>query len=429
MRVVLWLLLLAAWCADGDAASAKEPPGTAGEYTSFETTLVTNPSARSPLASLGPFKIAGPDSMSWIRIRFFGQMLSRYLSLERGGGKSRAETTVMRARRIRPILEMNLLEPHLFFRLHMSAAPNSLELMDFYFDLGINKEIRVRFGQYKVPFTQYRIQSFQRLTLVDWAITTRGFGAERQMGFAVHNGYESAGANAFVFGVFTGVNARNAHAVLLPLAYAEDLPNPSNLADPGPAAEFHPELCLHLLHKYGEIDVRSASDLKRGSLRYSLGFSAAYDLDPEGHQDFALRLAPEMLAKYRGVSLNAVAYAGFSEMRDPDNAEAQDEARTELAMVGLLIEPAYRINRRYELAGRYALVDLRDNLLEDVSRWTEPLPSQPQAEREEEFRAGLNVYLAGHSLKWQNDFGALVHHLGDGHLTDYELRSQFQLTF
>jgi hypothetical protein len=175
------------------------------------------------------------------------------------------------------------------------------------------------------------------------------------------------------------------------------------------------------------MDVRSASDKKRGPLRYSIGFSAAYDFDPEGHQDFALRLAPEMLAKYRGVSLNAVAYAGFSEMRDP--AEAQDEARTELAMVGLTIEPSYRINSRYEVAGRCALVDLSDDLLEDISRWTGAPESELPAGREEEFRAGLNVYLAGHALKWQNDFGALIHHRGDEDLTDYAFRSQFQLAF
>lgn len=427
MRVVLGVLLAVSWCAAVNAWAAEGPPVRAGESTSLENTLGTTSSGRPTPASIGPFKIAGPDGTSWLRIRFFGQMMVRCTSLDAGGGGSRTETTTMGARRIRPILELNLPEPRLFFRLHMSAAPHSLELMDMYFDIGVPKGFQARLGQYKVPFTQYRIQSFQRLTLVDWPITTRAFGAERQMGFAVHNGYENTGGNAFVLGIFTGVNARRAHAVLLPLVYGEEVHNPSDLADPGRPAEFHPELFLHLLHKYGEMDVSSPSDEKRGPLRYSIGFSAAYDFDPEGHQDFALRLASEMLAKYRGISLNAVAYAGFSEMWDP--AEAQDEARTELAMVGLLIEPAYRINSRYEVAGRYALVDLSDDLLEDISRWTGAPPSAPAAAREEEFRAGLNVYLAGHALKWQNDFGALRHHREGQYLTDYVFRSQFQLAF
>ena len=79
------------------------------------------------------------------------------------------------------------LKEALKFKLHLSTAPPSLELMDYYLNYRAKKEhLQFRFGQYKVPFTRYRIQSFQRLTFVDWSIVTRYFRAERvakQLGF------------------------------------------------------------------------------------------------------------------------------------------------------------------------------------------------------------------------------------------------------
>jgi hypothetical protein len=418
--------------------------------------LAGSAQASSSLAAPGPFVLSGPDSTSRLRLRFAGQMILDYTSTEAATGDDRSGSLVMHARRIRPTMELNLLRPKLLLRLHLSTAPKSLEMMDYYLDLTLEKNLRLRYGQYKVPFTVYRIESFQALTLVDWAIVTKGFGAERQMGLSIHNGYEKPPRLGYALGVFTGVNARAAHAVYLPKLYDEEIPNPSDLSGSAPYAEFHPEIVLNLSYNRNGIDVRSGSDGCRSGLRYSAALSAAWDLDPEPHQDLKLRLAPELLLKCRGASIRGIGYAGFVELAGCDE--------TELGMTGALVESAYRFNGRYEVAARFATVDFTDKLLDDASSYlasgdssTDGLHSSSErpsgaalsagangpaealaaaltaggrVRREDEYRIGFNVYLAGHSLKWQSDFGVLRHHHRQSRaLTDFAVRSQFQIVY
>ncbi len=178
------------------------------------------------------------------------------------------------------------------------------------------------------------------------------------MGFALHNGYEEPPKWSYALGVFTGVNARASHAVYLPKIYGEDIVNPSNLADPGPNARFHPELFLHVSHNTKNIRVQSDTDEKRDGFRYSAGLSAAWDLDPTAYQDLQIRLAPEFLIKCQGLSIFAAGYAGFVEIGEP--------ARTEPAMVGGLFQAAYRISNRYEVSARYAVVDFKNVIVNDA---------------------------------------------------------------
>jgi len=149
----------------------------------------------------------------------------------------------MRARRIRSTFTVSRPEYETVFRLHLSPAPGSFELMDMYFNAGLTSQLQLRVGQYKMPFTRYRIQSFQRLTFVDWAIVTRYFGAGRQIGFSLHNGYEGPPRFAYAIGIFSGVIARAAHATGFPLLFGEKLTNPSDLSGSALKSEFHPVLC------------------------------------------------------------------------------------------------------------------------------------------------------------------------------------------
>jgi len=404
---------------------------------------------QSPSGAVRSFEISSPDSGTVLKLQFAGQLRVDFESLDQGADKCRIEELFMKARRLRPTITVNVLKPNLSFRLHLSTAPNSLELMDFYFNYKADQHLQFRYGQYKVPFTRYRIQSFQRLTFVDWAIVTKSFGAERQMGFALHNGYERPPQWGYVLGVFTGVNARASHAVYLPEIYGEDIVNPSNLADPGPTARFHPELFLHVSYNVRNIRVQSDTDEKRGGFRYSAGLSAAWDLDPTAYQDLQIRLAPEFLIKCQSLSIFTVGYAGFVEIGEP--------ARTDLAMAGGLFQAAYRINNRYEVSARYAVVDFKNIIVnnaydrarqligeaEDIldtavvkefaqqylNDITARYGNAGQILREQEIRLGFNIYIIGHSLKWQNDLGWLQHSRREGTRTDYIVRSQFQLTF
>jgi len=386
-------------------------------------------------SSIGPFELVDAGSNSKIRFQFAGQLWLYYQSLDNGPGNDRSNGLYMKARRIRLSLKGNIINPNCSFKLHLSAAPKSLELMDLYFNYKLDNRLQFRFGQYKVPFTRYRIQSFQRLVFVDWAIITKYFGAERQMGFSMHNGYEKPSAWGYVIGVFTGVNARASHAVGLAKVYGEETADPSDLVDPGPTAEFHPEFFLHVSRNANNIQVQSNTDAKRENLRHSVGLSAAWDLDPTEFQNFRIRLAPEFLFKYQGVSILGAAYAGYSDVNDP--------SQTKLTMVGGLFQTSYRVNKTYEVSIRYSIVDFRDvlinfararslQLIDDSGSDLDVITQYQNAgkvNREEEITLAVNKYIIEHFLKWQTDFGWLKHSLDTETRNDFLVRSQFQLTF
>jgi len=398
---------------------------------------------------IGPFEISDKDSSTQLRFQFAGQLRTQYESKDAGSGKERTEKFFTEARRVRLTFTVKLPQRHLSFKLHLSTAPGSLELMDAQFDYQLRSGLQLRFGQYKVPFTRYRIQSFQRLTFADWAIVTKYFGAERQIGASLHNGYEKPPRWGYVVGVFTGVNARASHGLGLAPVYGEETANPSDLTDPGPKAEYHPEIFAHASFNTGGIDVQSDTDEKREGLRTSVSFSAAWDVEPVEYQDLFVRLSPEILMKYRGLSFSGIGYAGFVRMGCPKIDR--------LGISGGLVQSAYRINTRFEISARYALVDFETALIDDAYSRAKTLIAEAQVLvdeseeqelalmnladikaqyknagkiiREEETTFGFNIYWEGHSLKMQNDAGWLIHTRRDEIRTDFMVRSQFQLTF
>jgi len=370
--------------------------------------------------SIGPFELSSADSSSRIRFQFASQLRMFFESKDKGAGEQRTEKLVMEARRIRLTLTGSLMKPALSYKLHLSAAPHSLELMDYYFNYRIRSYPQFRFGQYNPPFSRYRIQSFQRLIFVDWALVTKYFGAERQMGLALHNGYERPPKWAYAFGVFTGVNALVSHNVGLAKLYGEELTNPSDLSDPGPRAEYHPELFLHLSLNANGIQVRSDTDMERRGPRYSIGLSVAWDIDPEPGIDYSTRFSQELLFKYRGVSVSCIGYAGFSEMGASEGSH--------LAALGGLFQTAYRIDGRYEITAMYAIADFTTAAIDDARARAAESAFDPVV-RDEEIRLGVNLYLAGHSLKLQNDVGRLRRSYSEETRIDYVVRSQFQIAF
>ncbi len=386
-------------------------------------------------SSVGPFEIFSADSSSSIRLQFAGQLRLIFDSRDNAPDTPRTEKLTMQARRIRLTLAGTVYNANLSYRLHLSTAPKSLELMDFYFDYKFRPYLQFRFGQYKTPFTRYRIQSFQKLAFVDWAIVTKYFGAERQMGFAFHNGYEQPPKYGYIVGVFSGANARASHAIGLPEVYGEKVVNPSDLANPGAIDKFHPELFFHITYNANNIKINSNGDETKTGLRYSLGLSTAWDLFPTEYHDFSLRFAPELLVKYRGLSFLAAGYVGYSKIGDPSKIKP--------AMTGGLFQTAYRINSRFEISARYAIVDFKDRLVDDARERASQLINDSgndpdivaqyknagQISQEQELTTGFNIYISGHSLKWQNDIGWLRHSFMDENRDDYQVRSQFQVSF
>jgi hypothetical protein len=387
---------------------------------------------------IGPFVIGTKDGNFELRFGLAAQLQTRVDFLDQGSDEDYRTVDNMEIRRMRPTVRGSFLQNHIGFYLHLSTAPGSLEFMDYYLDFRFSPNVRLRTGQWKIPFTRYRIQSFQNLTFVDWALVTKYFGAERQMGFCLHNGTENPEKWQYELGVFTGGNARAAHAVGLPgTVYRVTIENPSDLADSGPKQSFHPELVAHFAYNSGGINVSSDTDMNRGPFRFMAGLSGTWDFEPVYTEDLTGRLAAEFLLKAHGFSFFTVGYAGFVEDMDGDLLPG---------MTGGLMQGSWLFTERCEVALRYAQTYFDRELREDAGFRADRLiaAAADQDERaaltaqyakagtvvrEHEATLSFNVYIIGRHLKCQNDFSWVRTVLTDADKDDFRYRLQLQLSF
>lgn len=392
--------------------------------------------------TIGPFVIESADGAWSLRPGFAGQLRYEMLTRAVDDDQLRDTSSEVQARRIRTVFRGTLFSADLSYYFHLSTAPGSLEFMDLYLDYRFLDGVQARVGQWKIPFTRFRINSFKDLTLVEWPMVTRYFGAERQLGLCLHNGYEHTRARfEYEAGVFTGVNARASHAIGLARMFGEPTPNPSDLVDPAPPAAVHPELVARFAFNHGSFrDLGTDTDFTRGPLRLSAGVNVAWDAAPERRRDLSLRLAPELLLKLWGVSFNGILYVAFAQ-----NGDGIEDQR--LAFVGGLVQASYLVLDWLEASLRYAVVHsdavMRDAARDHARDLLAAASSPQEAEQlqgrlgeagrlrqEQEATVGVNLYLVGKALKLQNDFSLVMRNLGSsGVRRDLRLRTQLQLAF
>ncbi len=402
------------------------------------------PASKAPAGwpdKIGPFALTDRSGRFSLAVGLAAQLQLRVKS---SGTRSDRDTDAsLFMRRIRPTLKGTALSKDLKWYLHLSTAPGSVEFMDFYLDYTFSPYLRLRLGDCKVPFTRYRIQSFKHLTFVNWAVVTRYFGNERQYGVTLHSGYEKPMPVEYAVGVYAGQNLRASNASGLATVYGEARPNPSNLLDPAPLEEPHPEIVGRVAYNLGGIDVGTDTDFAGGSPRFSAGLSVAWDLRPTVHQDLALRLAPEVLFKAFGFSFAALGYVGFV----PPEGEDSGAERLRLAVAGALVQASYLLMKRLELSVRYAMVTVdkqvrtearsrADDLIAAESDATKAAALKKQyagagiTRAEHEATLGINVYIIGRSLKWQTDLGyKATERVSKETKHDIQFRTQVGLAF
>ncbi|MBI5500993.1 MAG: hypothetical protein HY907_12180 [Deltaproteobacteria bacterium] len=384
-------------------------------------------------------EIATEDGQSSIRLRLAAQFRWEGTSADKGDGADRDWTDRILFRRLRVVFEGSAITEDLTYRLHLNFVPGLLELDDLWIAYKLHDQARLLLGQNKVPFTRYRIDSFQDLPLTEWGYETPYFGGERQIGLTLHNGMDRPPEFEYEVGIYTGVNARASNGIGIARTFAETPPNPSLLTDPAPPSSFHPELVVHLAYNYGGIDVRKPSDLEGGPFRFSVGVSAAWDAQPDSRLDFAMRLAPEVLLKVGGFHALGVFYLGFWDQSTGDDSMA-------LGMFGGVAQMSYVFLDMCEVSLRYSTISILEDLRNDARAWadqriaaeTDPDEQAALVKQyrdtghllaEHEVLLGFNVYLLGTTLKLQVDGGVRIHERSDADRHDGLVRTQIQLAF
>ena len=388
-----------------------------------------------PRSKLQPFRTTAADGSN-LELGFAGQLRATVTNSGEHWDDDRETEEAVELRRVRLLLRGGFFGDRLRFGLQLSLAPAAPELMDLWADYSFAAPMRLRVGQYKIPFTRYRWQSFSHLLFADWPIAANHFGSERQLGLMLHNGQKDDTPWSYALGVFTGQNARASFAKGIADAHGERLQSPSNFRTPGEPMSIHPEVVARVSHNSPDIDAKSNSDEKGGGLRHLVGLSAAWDLDATQAEEFSERLAAEVLLKYEGVSLSLVGYAG---MFRPE-VGLQD-----LGSVGATGELGWRFLPSLEVAGRFSRVDLTTALRQSArSRADRIIAEADPAEQEaltrqyaaagkidsyEETALALSWYLVGHSLKWQNEVAILRCDSSRRPAEDIRFRSQVQVVF
>ncbi len=342
-------------------------------------------------------------------------------------------------RRLRFVLSGHLGLPSLTYLLHMSTLPSSLELMDFYLDYRIAGWISIRAGNVKVPFTRYRNNSFKGLCMVDWGIVTQFFGAERQKGFLLHNGYGKKAGFEYEFGILTGVASRPPHAKGMASLYGETVKNPSDLTAPALNERIHPEIALHIAWNHGEFDHSPEADIEAGPPRVSAGLSVAWDTRPQRGIDVSVRIAPELWLKAHGFHMQMTGYLGFAEL-------GMDVSDTSVALVGAVASAGYTHDAIVDVSLQYAMLAsteaLREDAMDRASRIIAGAASNTELvnlmekygkagtfELQQEASVGLTFFIIGQNLKWTSDLAWIAVTSDAAATHQLRFRSQLQLVF
>ncbi len=327
-------------------------------------------------------------------------------------------------RRLRLGLRGSALEGRLTGAVVLNTTPAALELIDAWAEYAVTSTLRLRGGQFKQPFTGYRMRSFTDLAFVDWAIVTRTFGGERQLGFELHD-RGAARATEFSVGLWGGTTVRSAHGQGVAATYGEPVTNLSDLRAYALPDAPHPELT-------GRFAWRSP----RGApVRVDLGVSATFDARPVAAHDLRAAFAPEAAVGFGPLRLELTGYLGASDLVE----------RPGLGLLGgVLAELQGSLGDRAVVALRYARVQYGGALRDDARARADRLLHGASAEQqstlqrrysdagrvaaEQERTLGATVRLLGRSLSAQADFGWLhTDRDRDGGDRD-ELRGRAQLT-
>jgi len=283
------------------------------------------------------------------------------------------------------------------YKFQTDYGKGNASLKDFFVNVRFSKSLHLRVGQWKRPFSRQQMTSSGKQEFVDRAITDKGFGSGRDIGFAVHNNYEKSPTFEWVIGVFngTGVKSSLSGDVAVDVSTGEgDITKGkfSNVPD-----QFNPTVVARVGYNHAGIKGYSEADLEGGSFRFSVGASAWADLNIlDDSKDMEFKAQGDFIMKLSGMSASGAFY--------------YDDASK---ATGFHAQLGYVLAKKYQPVLRYARLnpDGDDNDTQEIA-------------------GGLSVYLYGHKLKWQTDVAARIQDVaGADAQTEYLVRSQLQLSF
>ncbi len=339
-------------------------------------------------------------------------------------GESNDLSHGLQIRRARLQFKGHVFNEHNRFKTELAVSPRDMgfdgdvthrtPILDWYFDFDYLRDLTVRIGQYKVPFSRQRVVSSGDLQLVDRSLANGEFNLDRDIGLDLRSkDLFGLGKLRYYAGVYFGEGRdqyRPSNFDMFYLARVEVLP-------------------------FGMFQDYKEADFER-SLRPRLSLGAAYAFvdgavgnkgirgstpSDGGTTDYHNATA-DMMFKLGGLSVFADVFFrqgtrtfGDAVVVEDDGTEAPAPREAPRNGVGWSAAAGYLIPRvPLELAGRYSQM----------------LPTQgaTSLSRRDEAGGGISYYFAGHPLKLQLDYFAQYR---DGRVRDAGnvVRLQLQAAF
>lgn len=268
--------------------------------------------------------------------------------------------STFRLRRARLQLDGTFLSPALQYEADVELRTSSdgsepMRLQDFYMDYAWDPGIRLRAGQFKIPYSYQFILSGTRLQFNERSIANRAFSPGRDLGLMLHGRNESD-TLSYATGLFNGEGQNRWDQNQRPAALAHVRWNP--------LGQYPTE----------ESDFQKLSEPR-------VLFSAQSWWDTDETQGLMIDTSAFAGFKYQGLSLQGQLF-----FRENVNDSAADLLQNDAW--GYYAQTGYFFLPDWEAAMRLSQVSTDFGL-------------------QHEYGAALNYYLQGHHLKFQLDYAAL----------------------
>lgn len=258
-----------------------------------------------------------------------------------------------------------------------------LTLKDAHFDWKVSKDVWVRVGQWKRPFSRQQINSSGKIEMTTRAITDAAFGAERDIGIAIRNDYEKSPDLEWIFGVFNG---QGIAPKLTGVVDVDPMTGDGTITSGGFSnvpGKFKPAFIGRVGINEGGIKGYSEADLEGGPLRWGAAASVWIEADRDADDKSNDKVELDFIVKNNGFSSTGGFY-GQSSQQGIKTFSDQG-----LSHVGFHMQVGYMANKNWQAVARYALVDVRPDFESTTSVDTQ------------ELGVGANYFAFGHDAKFQ----------------------------
>ena len=358
------------------------------------------------------------------RFKLATRVRAQFLYTLTHGGVERDTSHGLQLRRGRIQFGGNMFGKNNRFKLELGLSPRDMgfsdgtarftPVLDYYFDFTQLRDLSVRVGQSKIPYSRQRVISSGNLQLVDRTAANAEFNLDRDIGVDVRSkDFLGLDRLRYYAGVYFGDGRDRVGTedfTMLYLARVEVLP-------------------------FGSFKDYTEADLERME-RPGLSIGAAYAFHDDaagirgarsgaptdGGTSDTHNVTADLVFKYRGLSVQGDFFFregrrnfGDAEVEQPDGSMAPAPQETMRRGIGWSGTTGYLLPRTtLELAARYGQV----------------LPTRRQSSltRTDEVGGGASYYFAGHPLKLQLDYFA---RFADGTVRDptHDVRLQLQVAF